>query len=128
MQLAVITSIDDRLYSNSKPLAILTKFLTDDIGFRKIDSIINWIKDDSYSSMILNACYLVKYNEKIRIYFFYDGYEKEEHEKRIFFETSKDQLIELIQKWSNDYINASRHGVIITVENGIINFDPRKEI
>jgi len=126
MKLAVLVSPYEPLYSNSRPLSILVKFLTDDIGLRRIDSIVNWIKDERYKSVVLNACYLVKNDEKINIYFFYDGYARKEVEEREKFEISKDELVEVIKKWKVDYIDVPLSSLIITVDNGKVILDPRK--
>ena len=126
MKLAVVVSTYRLLYSNSRPLSILVKFLTDDVGLRRIDSIVNWINDEKYKSVVLNACYLVKHDEKINIYFFYDGYGREETEKREKFEISKDELVKVIKKWKVDYIDVPLSSLIITVDNGKVIFDPRE--
>lgn len=125
MNLAVIVGKSEFLYATSRSLAILVKFLIDDIGYRKIDSIMEWIKNDSYSSVVLNACYLVKHGENIEIYFFYDGYGREENVERERFEISQDELIDVIKKWKTEHIEGSHSSLIITVENGKVKLDNR---
>jgi len=126
MELAVIVSTYRLLYSSSRSLSILVKFLTDDVGLRRIDSIVNWINDKKYKSVVLNACYLVKHDEKINIYFFYDDYGRKEAEGREKFEIPKDELVEVIKKWKVDYIDVPLSSLIITVDNGKVILDPRK--
>ena len=125
MELAIIVLTDQLLYSNSRPLSILAKFLIDDIGYKKIDSIIEWIKNDSYNSVVLNACYLVKHGEKINIYFFYDGYGREGKEERERFEISQDELIDIIKKWKADHIEGPHSSLVITVKGGKVKLDSR---
>ena len=69
-------------------MAILANFLNDDVGYRDIDSIVSWIDNDKYQVTTLNYSYIRKHDNKIYIYFLYDGYQLEEHEKREKFETS----------------------------------------
>jgi len=126
MELAVIVGKNELLYSSTRSLAILVKFLIDDIGFRKIDSIIEWIKNDSYNLAVLNASYLAKHNEKINIYFFYDGYGREEKEEREKFVISKNELINVIKKWKTDHIEGSYSSLVITVKNETVNLDGRQ--
>jgi len=90
-------------YASSRPIEILTNFLTDDVGSRSLDSINEWINNDTYNHAILNYSYLKKNNNKISIYFFYDGYEKKEDPSRIKFETTKEQLLEILEKWEQIY-------------------------
>jgi len=125
MELAILVLTDQLLYSNSRPLSILAKFLIDDIGYKKIDSIIEWIKNDSYNSVVLNACYLVKHGEDINVYFFYDGYGREEKEERERFVTSKNELIDVIKNWKTDHIEGPHSSLVITVENGAVRLDSR---
>ena len=125
MEIAIIVLKNKLLCSSSATLNILAKFLIDDISYRKIDSIIEWIKNDSYNSVVLNACYLVKHNEKINIYFFYDGYGREEKEERERFETSQDKLINIIKKWKADHIEGPHSSLVITVKGGKVKLDSR---
>jgi len=119
MNLAIIKGKTEFLYANSRSLMILAKFLIDDIGFGKIDSIINWINNDTYKSVVLNASYLVKNNDKINIYFFYDEYGKEENKKRERFAISKNNLIEIIKTWKYNHIEGPPSDVIIKNEGEI---------
>jgi len=122
MELAVVVAKDKFLSATSRSLNILVKFLTDDIGFRKIDSVVEWIKNDNYSSSVLNASYLVKHKNKINIYFFYDGYGRGKNKGREKFEISKDGLINVIEKWS-EHIKGPFSGLVISVENGVVNLE-----
>jgi len=90
-------------YASSKELSILSYFLIDDIGARTTDSLVNWLQDDKYESAVLNYSYIKKCNDKVRIYCFHDGYEREEAVDRKKFETTKSQLIEIAQKWQELY-------------------------
>jgi len=122
MELAVIFLKNRLLASTSRSLSLLVKFLSDDVGCRETESIVEWIKNDSYDSVVLNASYLVKHENKINIYFFYDGYGREEDKQREKFETSKDELINIIEKWS-EHIKGPFSGLVISVENGAVKLE-----
>ena len=99
-----IINVTRNLYSSSKPLTILSYFLMDDIGARKVDSLINWLQNDEYESVVLNYSFIKKKgNNKVNIYCFYDGYEREEHEDRYKFEIEIDELIRVAKEWQELY-------------------------
>jgi len=115
-----------RVYSYERSMSILANFLNDDVGYRDIDSIVSWIEDDKYQVTILNYSYIRKQkNNKIHIYFLYDGYQLEEHEKREKFETTKEELIDILTQWESllnkdkvDIIVIKKENNRITVKKG----------
>jgi len=113
-------------YCSSTGVRILSRFLVDDIGGRKINSILDFIKNDKLDSVILNASYLKKHNDKIKIYFFYDGYEKVEDASRANFEIDKEYLAQVIKKWS-DVFEKTYKCMIIEIEDGNIDFDLKEK-
>jgi len=119
MHISIINT-DNNIYSSSKALTILSYFLMDDIGTRKIESVINWLKDDEYESAVLNYSYIKKSNNMVNIYCFYDGYEREEHSEREVFVIEKAELIKLVQQWGQvcttfEYVKIIKEGNSISL-------------
>jgi len=115
-----IIHINEVKYSSSEALSILSYFLADDIGPRKIDSLINWLQDDKYESAVLNYSYIKKNHDKINIYCFHDGYKREESEDRTKFETTKEELVKIANKWEElyhkyRYVKILREGDMFTL-------------
>lgn len=110
-EIAIIQGICELAYGSSRRIQILSKFLLYDVGTIDPTSTLDWINNNEHNSMILNYSYLVKTSDKIRIYFFYDGYGREENEKRDMFEIKKEALINVISKWTT----AHRELIPITI-------------
>ena len=119
MKISIINGSYNNIYATSKELSILSYFLMDDVGGRKIDSLVNWLNNDKYESVVLNYSYIQKNGSKLLIYAFYDGYEREEHKDRDQFEIEKDELIKIAQQWQDIY--AKYIFMKITEEDGVFN-------
>jgi len=106
MKISII-NFDEIKYSSSIPLTVLSYFLTDDVGARNVQSLISWLKNDQYESAVLNYSYIKKDENKVELYCFYDGYEREEHKDREKFEVEMPELIRIVMQWRDLY--AQKH-------------------
>jgi len=120
MEMSVVDNLNFCIFAYTRSIAILTNFLTDDIGSRNIKSMINWLKNDKYKVTTLNYSYIRKHGEKIYIYFLYDSYGLEEHEKRERFETTKEELIDVLKQWESMVEDKKKNRIIIKKEGNDI--------
>jgi len=115
MEISVISG-SSCIFSYNRPIGILANFLTDDIGFRDIKYMIDWIKNDKYKVTTLNYSFIKKSGKNIHIYFLYDSYGINEHKKREKFETTKEDLINILKQWKD--ITKVRGLIFLNKEGG----------
>lgn len=115
-EIAIIGGVCKLMYGSSRAMKILASFIIYDIGLRDPRYIIDWINNEEYQSAILNYSYIAKHDSKIKIYFFYDGYERRESEERDCFITDKETLIKIITGWEDGQKKPTAI-TIITKEN-----------